>query len=263
MLNEYIYGYIGEITLRKYIRIPKKIIYKKDIDCNRVLIWSYLYTRRSFDDTVSFSVNEIYRWAGKNADNRNKKYLSVLVDFSTLGYLGFDDYMNMSGNTYHCVNIKNFDNERPFGIIYLDELNQILEFKSKFPDIKRITSAHILLLLSYIRVNLNNNSPLCCYRLYKTISDDTGIPLSYISTIVYVLEELNILRIKELPKIQYLNSNKDLCFFTNAKVFADYRKYDKNGILDKSYNCNKEINKQVELLQRNFKKVNKNSKIIL
>lgn len=73
--------------------------------------------------------------------------------------------------------------ERYFGIIYFDELEQILNFKEELKDVlvndeeidlSRMSSAYILLPLSYIRVNMNRNpdKPLCCYRLYQKITEN-------------------------------------------------------------------------------------------
>lgn len=53
-----------------------------------------------------------------------------------------------------------------FGIIYFDELEKILNFKEELKDIKvngeviditKMSSAYILLLLSYLHVNMNRN----------------------------------------------------------------------------------------------------------
>lgn len=78
------------------------------------------------------------------------------------------DYYNIK------INTEKFDIPDNFGIIYFDELSKILDFKKELKDIKvngeeidttRMSSAYILLLLSYLRVNMNRNpdKPLCCY----------------------------------------------------------------------------------------------------
>lgn len=42
-----------------YVKIPREIIYNKDLSSKRVIIFSYLCVRRSLDDTVAFSTTEL------------------------------------------------------------------------------------------------------------------------------------------------------------------------------------------------------------
>ena len=78
-----------------------------------------------------------------------------------------------------------------------DELDKILNYKEELKDshidLSRMSSAYILLLLSYLRVNMNRNTdkPLCCYRLYQKISEDIGLSERYISRIVEILDVMN------------------------------------------------------------------------
>lgn len=59
-----------------------------------------------------------------------------------------------------------------------------------------MSSAYILLLISYLRVNMNRNpdKSLCCYRLYQTISEDISLSERYISRIVEILDVMNIVK---------------------------------------------------------------------
>ena len=120
-----------------------------------------------------------------------------------------------------------------------------------------MSSAYILLLLSYLRVNMNRNSdkPLCCYRLYQKISDDIGLSERYISRIVEILDVMNIIKYQEGKRKRYEKSNGEYGFITSPKVFADCKRYikDKNGniILDTEYDYKREIVKQIEILNTN------------
>ena len=82
------------------------------------------------------------------------------------------DYYNIK------INTEKSDIPDNFGIIYFDELEKILNFNEELRgvridddeiDLTRMSPAYILLLLSYLRVNMNRNpdKPLCCYRLYQ------------------------------------------------------------------------------------------------
>ena len=56
---------------------------------------------------------------------------------------------------------------------FKEELKDI-KVNGEIIDVTRMSSAYILLLLSYLRVNMNRNpdKPLCCYRLYQKITAD-------------------------------------------------------------------------------------------
>lgn len=182
-----------------YVKIPREIIYDKDIGDKRVIIFSYLCSRRALDDTVAFSISELCHWSHLKPNYHdgkiNHKYLEVLEILSHYGYFincpkfkklakekkNSTDYYNLT------VNNEKFDIPDKFGIIYFDELEKILNFKEELKDINidlsRMLSAYILLLLSYLRVNTNRNpdKPLCCYRLYQKNTETIGLSECYIS----------------------------------------------------------------------------------
>lgn len=253
-----------------YIKIPREIIYDKDIGNKRVIIFSYLYSRRALDDTVAFSISELCYWSHLKPNYHdgkiNHKYLEVLELLSHKGY--FDDCPNFeqlakekknSTDYYNLhINIEKFDIPDNFGIIYFDELERILNFKEELKDsqidLSRMSSAYILLLLSYLRVNMNRNpeKPLCCYRLYQTISEDTGISQRYISRIVEILDAMNIVKHQEGIRTRYTQSTGQYKFITAPKIFADYRQYLKddhgNSRLNSNYDYKYEISKQINIL---------------
>lgn len=154
-----------------YVKIPREIIYDKDLSSKRVIIFSYLCARRSLDDTVAFSTTELCHWSKLKPNYRNgkinQKYYEVLLLLSHYGYFescpDFEKCLKENTNSvkYQQVqlNIEKFDVPDSFGIIYFDELDKILNFKEELKgkdiDLARMSSAYILLLLSYIRVNLN------------------------------------------------------------------------------------------------------------
>ena len=93
-----------------------------------------------------------------------------------------------------------------------------------------MSSAYILLLLSYLRVNMNRNpdKPICCYRLYQKITDDIGLSERYISRIVEILDAMYIIKFQEGKRIRYKKQDDKYGFLTTPKVFADYRRYVKD-----------------------------------
>lgn len=256
-----------------YVKIPREIIYNKDIGDKRVIIFSYLCSRRALDDTVAFSISELCHWSHLKPNYHdgkiNQKYIEVLESLSHYGYFtdcpdfqkiikekkNSTDYYNIS------LNIEKFDTPDSFGIIYFDELEKILNFKEELKDkdidLSRMSSAYILLLLSYLRVNMNRNpdKPLCCYRLYQKITEDIGLSERYISRIVEILDVMDIVKYQEGKRKRYEKSNGEYGFITSPKIFADYMRYAKdengNSVLDTKYEYKSEIAKQIEILNMN------------
>lgn len=253
-----------------YVRIPRYIIYNTSLGDKRVILFSYICSRRSLDDTVAFSVTELCEWSKLKPNYRdgkiNQKYLNILNLFSQMNY--FREYPNFqqllaekknSTDFYKLkLNIDKFDCLDSFAIIYFDELQKILNFKEELKDsgvdLSRMSSAYILLLLSYIRVNMNysTDKPMCCYRLYQTISNDIGLSERYISRIIDILDELNIIRYKEGKRKRYQKKNGTYGYLTAPKIFADYRHISKDEfgkpVEDRNYSYANEIQKQMEIL---------------
>lgn len=250
-----------------YVKIPREIIYNKDIGDKRVIIFSYLCSRRALDDTVAFSISELCHWSHLKPNYHdgkiNQKYLEVLELLSHYGYFidcpDFEKLAKEKKNStdYYTIktNIEKFDIPDNFGIIYFDELEKILDFKRELDgkdiNLSRMSSAYILLLLSYLRVNMNRDTskPLCCYRLYQKISEDIELSERYISRIIEILDVMDIIRYQEGKRTRYNKTDGTYGFITAPKIFADYRRFikDKNGnsIIDESYDYTKEISKQI------------------
>ena len=124
-----------------YVKIPREIIDNKDIGDKRVIIFSYLCSRRALDDTVAFSISELCHWSHLKPNYHdgkiNQKYLEVLESLSHFGY--FTDYPNFQKlsnekknltDYYNVIlDIQKFDTLDSFVIIYFDELERILNFK--------------------------------------------------------------------------------------------------------------------------------------
>ena len=254
-----------------YVKIPREIIYDKDLSSKRVIIFSYLCARRSLDDTVAFSTTELCHWSKLKPNYRNgkinQKYYEVLLLLSHYGYFescpDFEKCLKENTNSvkYQQVqlNIEKFDVPDSFGIIYFDELDKILNFKEELKgkdiDLARMSSAYILLLLSYIRVNLNRieDKPLCCYRYFKTISEDIGLSERYIGRIVDILEKLEIVKCQPMKRESYIKDGEKR-FLTTPKIFVDYKHFihDEHGQrIDDKYNPCEEIRKQIEILENN------------
>ena len=278
----------GELNIRvqkggeyeiNYVTIPKDIVYDKDLGSKRVIVYSFLCCHRALNDSVGFSIPELVKWTGLipnyHKGKINEKYLDVLELLSHYGY--FESCPNFqklktigNSNEYYKaqLNIEKFDIAKEFGIIYFDELKKIINFKEELKNVKdkngnkieidtsRLSSAYILLLLAYVRVNINRqiDKPRCCFRLYKTISEDIGLSERYITRIVEILDVMDIVKFSEYKRQRYKTDKGDYGFLTSPKVFADYRifKKDKNNnvCIDQEYDYQSEIQKQIDILRK-------------
>lgn len=254
----------------RFIKIPREIIYSKDLGEKRVIIFSYLCSRRALDDTVAFSISELCHWSHLKPNYHdgkiNQKYLDTLNLLSQRNYFKqYPDFSDISrgkknSNNYYNIslNTMKFDSPDSFGMIYFDELGKILNLKKEIENISigtsRISSACILLLLSYLRVNMNyhHGKPQCCYRLIQTISEDIGLSERYITRIIDILDSMNIVKYQSGKRSRYEKETGEYGFLTAPKVFADYKKYvkDENGnsVIDVTYDYRTEINKQLSIL---------------
>lgn len=271
-------------NLPNYVKIPREIIYNKELGDKRVIIFSYLCSRRTLDDTVAFSISELCHWSHLKPNYHdgkiNHKYLEVLELLSHYDYLkSYPDFEKLakekknSTDYYNIqINTEKFDIPDNFGIIYFDELEKILNFKEELKGVKindeeidllRMSSAYILLLLSYLRVNMNRNpdKPLCCYRLYQKITEDIGLSERYISRIVEMLDVMDIIKFQEGKRIRYKKQDDKYGFLTTPKVFADYMHFTKdekgNQEIDSNYDYRIEIQKQLDILEESQKKMQK------
>lgn len=248
----------------KYIKIPREIIYGADE--KRVLLFSYLCSRRSFDGTVAFSIAELCHWSHVSPNHRegkiNSKYIDTLIVIADSGYFtsypDFSKLANRKNENDYCkvaLNTEKFDKAESYGIIYLHELQSILNFKELLQgtdiELIRMSSAYILTLLAYIRVNMNyaDGKPLCCYRFIKTISTDTEISEKYIKRAITILQALDIIACKEIGKWKRNESYHTAPhFFANKqRIITDFT--GKTSI-DKFYDCNNELDKQIEIYMK-------------
>lgn len=265
----------GEYEIN-YVTIPKEIIYDKYLGNKRIIVYSYLCCHRALNDTVGFSIPDLVKWTGLTPNYHkgkiNEKYLDVLELLSHYGYFescpNFENLKKIgNSNEYYKaqLNISKFDVSSEFGIIYFDELQKIINYKDELKDkknkngedidITRMSASYILLLLSYLRVNMGRSSdkPKCCYRLYKTISEEIGISERYITRIVEILDVMNIIKFAECKREKYKKDDKNYGFVTTPKIFADYRRFKKdntgNIILDTEYDYKSEIQRQMMILK--------------
>lgn len=232
--------------------IPREIIYNNEMDEKRVLIFSYFASKRGLDDTVGFSCDSIVKWCGYKI-NYNKDKINDQIAKSTL-LLSQDKYIDIQKericrNNFILTKLNNekFDVYNKFALVYLNELDTIQNFKKYTTDVNRMSSSILLLVLSYVRVNMlrrqaeyfnhKSDKPEFCYRMYKDIEVDIGISSRYISRSIKILCELDLIAITTLPRWQDEYNN----WHTEVTLFVNKYKYKDGGKLDDSYDYEQEL----------------------
>lgn len=256
-----------------YIKIPSEIILAQDMGKHRALIFSYLYLKQTFDSHVQFSINNICEWMSYKPDRRKNNISNKIV--STLGLMlekgYFDEVPSYSldkgakHSNYLIVfklNTEKFSTNFRFASIFLDELEAILNYKSsihsKEDNVNAVSPAYVLLVLAYIRVNMCKLS--CCFRYYQTISSDIGLSRVTVANAVKILTSLNIIACESCPAIVYTSQNKTKVN-SGIKIFANTRRFIKNDsgriVLDENYDAQAEIERQIAILGKNSKQIEK------
>jgi len=102
--------------LPNYVKIPREIIYNKELGDKRVIIFSYLCSRRALDDTVAFSISELCHWSHLKLNYHdgkiNHKYLGVLE------LLSYYDYFKSYPDFEKLAKEKNYRGHWIIGALY-------------------------------------------------------------------------------------------------------------------------------------------------
>lgn len=240
--------------------IPKDLIYDKTINENRIAVYSYFFIRQGLDDTVGFSSNHLVKWCGYSIDYHkgriNEKINTIVNQLSENNYFNLEGHVSADILTIANLNQEKFCPDSQFALIYDDELDKIRNFKKHTKDVTRMSSSILLLVLSYLRVNMlrrqdkyignKSDKPEFCYRYYINIEKDIGISNRYISRAVKILSEMGILAYMELPRYKDENGN----WHTEVTLFADkYRYKDNSKSLDNDYDYQQELQWGVDYIK--------------
>lgn len=234
-----------------YVKIPKEIIYDTTLTDKRVIIFSYLCARRALDDTVAFSTTELCHWSKLKPNYRagkiNQKYYTTFSLLSDQNYfLEHPDFQsllqeNSNSTKFHLLklNIEKFDVPDHFGLIYFDELEKILNFKEELEfsglDTNRMSSAYLLLILAYLRTNMNRmpGKPYCCYRFYSTISEEAI--KEFKREYNYLLDsESNNVSAFSIEQLQDFSNKLDQIFIKVEDTSNKIRDIFENGVVAKT-----------------------------
>lgn len=93
-----------------YVKIPIEIIYNKELGNKHVIIFSYLCSHSSLDDTVAFSFWELCHWSHLKPNYQDKKiehkYLEVLKLLSHYEYFeSYPDFGKLQRRTQQIITL--------------------------------------------------------------------------------------------------------------------------------------------------------------
>lgn len=246
-----------DIDSGSYFVIPESIIVNADANMNekRATIFSFFSIFRGLNQSLFFSVNNIVKWMGKqpnrNANGINNKIVQVIECLEDEGYLTLFEEINNSSPIMATFNLtkisKECEHDR-FAVLYLDEVNKILNYKNPNSKDTYLNNDVVLLVFAYLRmkiyrrrnklmpeeVNFDNKNSYAydinarrlrspeaynCY--YFEIAEELGLSARIISKSVEILSELDLIYYEPLPRIKYRDENgekwrTDHTIFCNA-----------------------------------------------
>ena len=146
-----------EESKSKYIYVPLSVITDTNLDTRRVSIFSYLRIHCGLNNLIGFTIPDIVEWYGGKPDRKengsNGKTLSIVDSFNNGGYLTYltdkskSSYMKCKFDMDYYYD----DCSNGYAVIYLDELDKILNYKKKNSKDSTFNNTTILLVFAYLR----------------------------------------------------------------------------------------------------------------
>ena len=271
-----------------YFVIPASIILDIDMTDKRISVFSFFSVYRGLNHNLFFSINSIVKWMGKlpnrNTNGINSKIIRVIENLRGGGYLTLSEELNNSSCIEAVYNLSKILMEcdcNRFAVIYLDELNKIINYQNPNPKDSFLNSDVLLLVFAYLRmkifrrrnklfpeeINVNGNSnhqtdisnrkirspdAYDCY--YFEIAEKLGLTARTVSKAVSTLGELGLIYSESLPRIKYENKWR-----TDHTIFCNMYKREGNYLLDsgESYYLTEVENKKKRLNIIDNRKVQK------
>jgi uncharacterized protein (DUF1919 family) len=257
------------------------------MDIKRVGVFSYLRVRCGLDNIVGFTIPDMVEWCGSKPDKRtngnNDKFLNVVDDLCNKKYITYlkepskSAYMTCAFDVdYSYKECQN--NGNGFAVVYLDELNKIMNYKKENSKDGLLTATTMLLVFAYLRgkiirrpnkLNPENRSddgikqrrkacPDAYADSFVNMSNETGIATKTFIKAVDILEyELKLIVTDRPYRIK--DDNGD--FKTPYTIFANAYKREKKNLLITEDNYSRiETENKSELLRKYNSKFQINKK---
>ena len=230
----------------KFVLIPYELITDTSIHKFRSLVYCYVYLKSGMDNTLLFNTENFKQYAYKKTgvpnptDTYADRVIEVLNSIKDKWFLFYDgdikkkQYKSM---VFDKDKMYEYCSDNRFAVVYLDELNTILSYKSNDTHDNRFDNSMILLVFMYIRANIpirhnKYSSNVEAYNAYyKSIGEELGLSERMVSKCVDVLVRLGLLYVKERSSIKYYDKkSKSYKFRTPTIVFCNTYRRIKKGI---------------------------------
>lgn len=242
------YEYSSVVELKDaskiYFAIPSSIILDKEIGDKRVAIFSFFSTYRGIMNQMFFSINAIAKWLGKQPNRCpsgiNAKIIDNINHLRDGGYLellsddeGTKNSVCMEA-TFNLSKVSQDCEQDRFATVYVDELNQILNYRNSSSKDNYLQNDTLLLVFAYLRmkiprrrnrlfpdeINLNGENNIT-YDIesrrsrypevyddhYKKIGEILNISPRTVSKAVAVLNEFGLIYSEALPRVKISEKN--------------------------------------------------------
>lgn len=259
----------------KYIYIPLSVITDVKSDIRRVSIFSYLRIHCGLNNVINFTIPDIVEWYGGKPDRRangsNDKTLSVIDTLNDGGYLTYltekskSSYMKCKFDTSYYYE----ECSDGYAVIYLDELEKIMNYKKENQKDGSLNNTTILLAFSYFRNKIRRRPnelkpeertsegimkrkeriPDAYGSNINSIADEIGISSKTLSKIIDILEyELELIVTDRAYRVK--NENDE--FRTLPTIFANAYKREDKYLLNTGDDYSRA---EIELKAKNMKKI--------
>lgn len=211
---------------RYFIKIPESIIYDNESGDKLVTTFSFFSVSKGLDDRSMFSLNGVVEWSGKKPDRHsygvNSKFKKSIERLEQNGYI----YLNGEiSNTRCCVANVNMEkiheecDDYNFAVIYVDELEKILDWNNSNSRDAFINNDVLLRVFAYLRMLIKRRPnklakddndvdkrklrwPESWNGYYADMSEELGISARIMSDLVNVLCDIGLLYTESLPRIK-------------------------------------------------------------
>lgn len=215
-------------------KIPRELIYNKDLGDKRVMFYLYVYFSVSRSGELCIITNEAIRSMGFRPDLHkgkiNDEFTSFLLSLEQWGYIKVIQRRRWYTRYLALSKMEG----SPFGLVRYNEYQRIIKSKGN--------RAAAFLILSFIRLNTyrriseSDTRPEIYFCHMHELSEKTGLPRRTVSYALKQLSAMCILHGEEQKR--YLDKYGN--WHSGVYLFIDKEKYI-NGSIDQSYNWHDEF----------------------
>lgn len=143
-----------------YIYIPWSVISDTELDTKRIGILSYLRIHCCLDYTINFTIPKMVEWCGGKPDRKigrtNDKFLNMIDIFNDKGYLTYLTERSRSAYMECEFDMEYYkkDCSNGYSVLYVDEVEKILNYKKDNLNDNILTNTTILLVFAYLRYKI-------------------------------------------------------------------------------------------------------------